>query len=583
MARTPKQLRPICLLPPGSKVLAMMLADRIRDRAEAYIRRSPQFAYITHRSTDDAIGRVCSHLAEARKAASEALPNAHRRKAGDTPRAIAGGLSLSLDVDKAFDSLPRDQLVMAMQEAALTSEEIALAVHIHEAARLHFQISDQETDLPLQQGVRQGCGLSPLLWSLATSRLCQVYHRTTQARREPAGELTLFADDIWTSWMVHSQEQLRSSLRAAGTLIQILEEAGLRVSPTKTVMLYALQGTAARSTLKAKITKLDAGEPALKIQVGTRTFPIKVVQTHTYLGARVCYAGHELANLQHRLDMGWQTYWRLSKVLRNRALTLTSKLKIWRTCVLPVMTYSLAVTGVPMQARVLIAQFVHKQLRLILKIPAHITKIPSHELCQRSQVPDPLCLLEQMTQKHLQKTPCFPTPALEAWHDQLIEYWAVPTSHPRREADALALPEHPHTGSSQARVHLVPTSSAASFRPLHCPVCHPCRQFDSMSPSPISYRCDRPRLLQSMLQGPRPRPNQLKRRLQLLQMRRLRSRSACTSYPPRSRQCRSQLTNMADLCGCTEGMVSASAATAYENATPGTISRSTSRPKPAVP
>ena len=153
MARTPKQLRPICLLPPGSKVLAMMLADRIRDRAEAYIRRSPQFAYITHRSTDDAIGRVCSHLAEARKAASEALPNAHCRKAGDTPRAIAGGLSLSLDVDKAFDSLPRDQLVMAMQEAALTSEEIALAVHIHEAARLHFQISDQETDLPLQQGV----------------------------------------------------------------------------------------------------------------------------------------------------------------------------------------------------------------------------------------------------------------------------------------------------------------------------------------------------------------------------------------------------------------------------------------------
>ena len=453
MARTPKQLRPICLLPPGSKVLAMMLADRIRDRAEAYIRRSPQFAYITHRSTDDATGRVCSHLAEARKAASDALPNAHRRKAGDTPRAIAGGLSLSLDVDKAFDSLPRDQLVMAMQDAALTSDEIALAVHIHEEARLHFQISDQETDL----GVRQGCGLSPLLWSLATSRLCQVYLSTTQARREPAGEPTLYADDIWTSWIVRSQEQLRSSLRAAGTLIQILEEAGLRVSPTKTVMLYALQGTAARSTLKAKLTKLDTGEPALKIKVGTRTFPIKVVQAHNYLGAKVCYAGHELANLQHRLELGWQTYWRRSKVLRNRALTLASKLRIWRTCVLPVMTYSLAVTGVPVQARILVAQFVHKQLRLILKLPAHITKISSHELCQRSQVQDPLRLLEQMTQRHLQKTPCFPSPALEAWHDQL-EYWAEPAPHPRQEADAPVLsswaPSHRLLSNSRApRTH----------------------------------------------------------------------------------------------------------------------------------
>ena len=471
MARTPKQLRPICLLPPKSKVLAMMLADRIRERAEAYIRRYPQFAYITHRSTDDAISRVCSHLAEARRAASDALPNAHRRKAGDTPKPIAGGLSLSLDVDKAFDSLPRDQLVLAMQDAALTSDEIALAVHIHEEARLHFQISDQAADLPLQQGVRQGCGLSPLLWSLATSRLCKVYLATTQTRREPAGEPTLYADDIWTSWMVHSQEQLRSSLRAAGTLIQILEEAGLRVSPTKTVMLYALQGTAARSTLKAKLTKLDTGEPALKIRVGSRTFPVKVVPAHHYLGAKVSYAGHELANLQHRLDLGWQTYWRLSKVLRNRALTLASKLRIWRTCVLPVMTYSLAITGIPVQARILVTQFVHKQLRLILKLPAHITKIPSHELCQRSQVQDPLRLLEQMTQRHLQKTPCFPSPALEAWHDQLVEYWTEPAPHPRQEADAPVPSGHPHTSSSQIRVHLVSASSASSFRPLHCPVC----------------------------------------------------------------------------------------------------------------
>ena len=471
MARTPKQLRPICLLPPGSKVLAMMLADRIRDRAETYIRRAPQFAYITHRSTDDAIGRVCSHLAEARKAASGALPNAHRRKAGETPQTIAGGLSLSLDIDKAFDSLPRDQLVLAMQEAALTSEEIALAVHIHEAARLHFQISDQETDLPLQQGIRQGCGLSPLLWSLATSRLYQVYLRTTQERREPAGEPTLYADDVWTSWLIRSQEQFRASLRAAGTLIQTLEEAGLRVSPTKTVTLYALQGTAARSTLKAKLTKLDTGEAALRIRVGIRTFPIKVVQTHTYLGAKVCYAGHELANLQYRLDLGWQTYWRLSKVLRNRALTLASKLRIWRTGVLPVLTYSLAVTGVPVQARLFVAQFVHKQLRLILKLPAHITKISSHELCQRSQLQDPLQVLEQMTQRHLQKTPCFPTPALEAWHDQLVEYWAEPSPHPRQGADSLNLPAHPHTSSSLTRVHLVPASSAASYRPLHCPIC----------------------------------------------------------------------------------------------------------------
>ena len=123
-----------------------------------------------------------------------------------------------------------------------------------------------------------------------------------------------------------------------------------------------------------------------------------------------------------------------------------------------------------MQARLLVAQFVHKQLRLILKLPAHITKISSHELCQRSQLQDPLQGLEQMTQRHLQKTPCFPTPA-EAWHDQLVGYWAEPSPHPRQGADSLDLSAHPQTSSSKTRAHLVPASSAASYRPLHCPVC----------------------------------------------------------------------------------------------------------------
>ena len=67
-----------------------ILADRIRERAEAYIRGTPQFAYISQRGNEDAIGRVCGHLHAARTAAALALPTTHQRKAGATPCVLAG-------------------------------------------------------------------------------------------------------------------------------------------------------------------------------------------------------------------------------------------------------------------------------------------------------------------------------------------------------------------------------------------------------------------------------------------------------------------------------------------------------------
>ena len=225
LARLPKQLRPICLLPPGSKILAMMPADRIRDRAEAFIKQTPQFAYVSGRGTDDAISRVCGHLHEARTLAAQAMPNIHQLKAGTVPSMIAGGLSLSLDIDKALDSLPRDQIVPSTQEAGLEPEEIALALHIHLQAKLCFSIAHQETELHFRKAFGKAVaslrsfGLLPLLgftWSIS--------------RPPKTAENPLYADDVWASWTIKTQEQFRSSLRAAGTLIHILQEAGLRAS-----------------------------------------------------------------------------------------------------------------------------------------------------------------------------------------------------------------------------------------------------------------------------------------------------------------------------------------------------------------
>ena len=110
----------------------------------------------------------------------------------------------------------------------------------------------------------------------------------------------------------------------------------------------------------------------------------------------------------------------------------------------------------------------------------------------------------------------------------------------------------------------------------------PCRQFASISPSPINYRYGNPRLPATLLYSQNLslglpsswwNPRQLPRPV---------NRSASTMSPPRSKSYRSQPTNMGASYGYMAEMASASAGTACGNATPGMISGSISRPRPAA-
>eukprot|EP00439_Symbiodinium_sp_Y106_P002063 s9624_g1.t1 len=62
VVREPKSLRPISLLHPANKLLATMLADRVRPKVCQYLATVPQWAYLPGRSAADALESVCSHL-----------------------------------------------------------------------------------------------------------------------------------------------------------------------------------------------------------------------------------------------------------------------------------------------------------------------------------------------------------------------------------------------------------------------------------------------------------------------------------------------------------------------------------------
>eukprot|EP00439_Symbiodinium_sp_Y106_P015496 s7930_g2.t1 len=113
-----------------------MLATRLQPKVARYLEQVPQWAYLPSRSTGDALKAVCAHMNQVRTLLathSTSLPN--RFQGAPQPK-MHGGISISLDVMKAFDSLKHDFLE-AMREAQFNEDEIQTIRFLHSQACLY--------------------------------------------------------------------------------------------------------------------------------------------------------------------------------------------------------------------------------------------------------------------------------------------------------------------------------------------------------------------------------------------------------------------------------------------------------------
>ncbi|CAE7236089.1 Pol [Symbiodinium sp. CCMP2592] len=392
IVKEPKNLRPIALLHPGNKLWAAMLATRLKDKVAMYLQDVPQWAYLASRSTADALIAVCSHLHQVRELLADANKSHPHRFRGAAQPNMVGGISISLDVKKAFDSLRHDFLADAMREAEFTESEVQTVLFLHSQACLRVGSSEHATSVFLNTGIRQGCSLSPILWALATGRFYRMLMQSFREHGMPTGTVNLFADDVFGSWKFHSPEDFKLSVRALGILVSTLQKIGLELSKEKTVILLAAAGTSAPSVLSRYKTVIDQ-VVHMKIPVGRTRIAFRIVASHKYLGAHISYQGFELLNLKHRLQVTWGSFWRLHHILINRKLSLSTRVRLWQVCVFSVLRYSLHSVGLPPQGSTMIKQAVNRQLRLIARSPAHLWHIPSDDILTRLKVEDPWAML----------------------------------------------------------------------------------------------------------------------------------------------------------------------------------------------
>ena len=195
---TLRNLRPISLLPAEAKIIARIAAQRLSPYLDQALQSSPQFAYAQGRQTYDALDKVNAHCSRIRQqvADSRQQPFVHRSR----PRSlIRGGMQTSLDLSKAFDRLPWDRPEQSLRHVQAPEDLISLVLYLHDEMMLVFVKDDYTSEIRPGAGIRQGCGLAPLLWASLT---ILVFTKLEQYLLPE--QITMYADDYHIAWEVQS-------------------------------------------------------------------------------------------------------------------------------------------------------------------------------------------------------------------------------------------------------------------------------------------------------------------------------------------------------------------------------------------
>ena len=113
--QTPQNSDRLPLLEPTGKALLGTFSQHLLSAVAARLNRLPQFAYLPRRGAEDALNRLRNHCDLVRRYISRNRFQIHQQATGTTHYAVTGGLLLSLDLQRAFDTVLRSKLIAALR------------------------------------------------------------------------------------------------------------------------------------------------------------------------------------------------------------------------------------------------------------------------------------------------------------------------------------------------------------------------------------------------------------------------------------------------------------------------------------
>ena len=417
----PRNLRTIGLMSVDSKSFLLVLREHIRDQVLQSLYDVPQYAYRPCMDTNDAILRAVHHCSHIRGMLQASVRNNTAKVVGETAPQLRGGLLISLDLAKAFDSVPHQELYCALLESGVNAELAQVLLQVHIQTQCLILHSNQGKYVGMSRGLRQGCPVAPIMYAAWTGRLCRQLNGALGAGWSQ-GHMTVFADDTLIFWSVQSWSSLRNAIKEAGRLMQILALAGVRINYEKSSCLLALTGTQKKKAYGSHVEWHRDGE-SLCVAVGSSQVRIPIVDQLPYLGIQLSYGRFEAQTIQTRIDRATTQFNALTSVLRTTSkFSRQQRLRIYKACVWSALRFGVLAAGLTQAGYNRIVTTLCLHLRKVLRVhehgvsnqhilqqadlcPLEFFKTQAEQLCSRisqdtTRSPDILVLEATQLQEH---------------------------------------------------------------------------------------------------------------------------------------------------------------------------------------
>ena len=319
-----------------------------------------------------------------------------------------------VDLTKAYDSVNRQAMAAILREYGVPRQLVAIIEELHSETWCQVRSAgDTSERFEVTTGVRQGCVLSPLLFNCFLDKILreamanlngglQIDYTTSEGLfltyRDKTTASTsiqdaLYADDL--TLVAESRGELQDMVNAIDNACR---RWGMTISATKTKILAVGEPQ-------------SSNQPSITLQ----NQPLEEVESFTYLGSEIGQSINVEREVSVRLEKAGKVYqiWR-KKVFRSRALSIATKVRIFRTLVLSVLLYGAETWTVTQHDIRKLNSFQMRCLRDILGITLW-NRVRNSDILERTGM---VSMEDQLKQRRLQ------------WFGHV---WRMPTTRPQRQ------------------------------------------------------------------------------------------------------------------------------------------------------
>ena len=368
----PANLRSIGLMAADTKSFLIILREAVKPYVLRAMIDVPQYAYRPGASTTDALLRASSHCSMVRDLLSQHVHDHTQKMLGHADTELVGGLMVSLDLRKAFDSVSHAELYTSLVEAQIPEALAAALVQVHVRTQCVVVHGGAVKSNGVSRGLRQGCPVAPILYSAWSVRMMRLLGRELHGGMS-RDNYTLFADDMHGSWDIHSPQGFAAALQDVLAVIRVLERLGMEINLQKSLAVLKLRGHAVERVTRHSVVWVS-GSRHLRIRSEPCDVLIPIETEMPYLGAMLSYNHFELQTFRTRASSAQQRFQELRKVLRtNGMLSARHRLRVYKATVWPALWYALSPVGVNGEVLRGVVSLLAGHLRKVLRIYAEGT------------------------------------------------------------------------------------------------------------------------------------------------------------------------------------------------------------------